>query len=250
MARVLVIENDRVIARDLTEILRFLGHEFTGTASNFCDGVALVEQTEPDLALVDIQIDGDRDGIALATELREEHPIAIAFITSHADHSTVTRASAVRPNGYLIKPFDVAAVDALVSTALANHDGTLGEVDNRKIPTCGEAARQPLSAIQKEKVSNYVARHLDRTLKVEALAELCGMSGPEFSRRFHSALGQTPYQYIKCERIKEAKRLLRNTSWSIAEIATAVGFSNQSHFTAAFRKSESATPPQYRKFAQ
>ncbi|WP_298308738.1 response regulator transcription factor [uncultured Erythrobacter sp.] len=250
MARVLVIENDRVIARDLAEILSSLGHELTGSATTFSDGVALVEQMAPDLVLIDIQIDGDRDGIALATELREEHVVAIAFITSHADHLTIAKASAVRPNGYLVKPFDDGQVEALVSTALANHSGSGGQVDGHKVDADNNVARQSLNTIQKKLVSDYVERHLDRAIKIETMADLCKMSPSEFSKRFSFTFGMTPYQFVTSQRMGEAKRLLRNTVWPIAEIATAVGFANQSHFTSAFRKSENATPLQYRKFAQ
>lgn len=250
MARVLVIENDRVIARDLAEILGSLGHELTGSATTFSDGVALVEETAPDLVLIDIQIDGDRDGIALATELREEHAVALAFITSHADHLTIAKASAVRPNGYLVKPFDAGEVEALVSTALANHGGSPNKIDGHNVDVDNEASRQALNSIQKQQVSDYVERHLDRSIKIEALADLCKMSNSEFSKRFSFTFGMTPYQYVTWQRMGEAKRLLRNTTWPIAEIATAVGFANQSHFTSAFRKAENATPLQYRKFAQ
>ncbi len=244
MLRIMIIENERILARDLKETLRSLDHEVVGLATNFCDAVALASEHEPDLALVDIHIDGERDGIALATELREDHEMAIAFLTSHADHKTVLKASIVRPNGYLIKPFDTASVDALINTAMANYSGS--QVDGGKIVASAKA----LSTCNRDKVERYIEKHLDRPISVEELAELCQLSSAEFSRQFRGSFGAPPHKYMAGERIDEAKRLLRNTDWSIAEIALAVGFSNQAHFTASFRKIAETTPSCYRRFTR
>ena len=244
MVRILIIENERILARDLQETLISLGHEVVGLAANFPDAVALASMHMPDLALVDIHIDGDRDGIALATELREEHKMAIAFLTSHADHETVMKASVVRPNGYLIKPFDTSSVDVLINTAMANFSGS--QIDGGKI-TNGTKA---LSSCNRDKTQLYIEKHLDRPITVDELAELCNLSCAEFSRQFSSSFGAPPHKYMTAERINEAKRLLRNTKWPIAQIALAVGFANQAHFTASFRKVAETTPSQYRRFAQ
>ncbi len=244
MVRVLIIENERVLARDLMETLQSLGHDVVGIAANFCDAVALASEHQPGLALVDIHIEGDRDGIALATELREDHTMAIAFLTSHADHETVLKASIVRPNGYLIKPFDTKSVDALVNTAIANFSGS--QLDGSKITPNPKT----LSSANKEKTERFIDKNLDRSISVEQLAELCELSSAEFSRQFRGSFGAPPHKFMTTERIAEAKRLLRNTDWPIAEIALTVGFANQAHFTSSFRKIASTTPSQYRRFTQ
>ncbi|MEL6325211.1 MAG: helix-turn-helix transcriptional regulator, partial [Pseudomonadota bacterium] len=59
--------------------------------------------------------------------------------------------------------------------------------------------------------------------------------------------GITPYQYVMRERLEEAKRLLRDTEWSLVDIAVATGFSSQSHFATTFKKSVKLTPLQYRR---
>lgn len=246
MLRILVVENERIMARDLREILISLGHEVVGLATNFADAVALASEHTPDLALLDIHIDGERDGIALATELREDHVMAIAFLTSHADHETVLKTAIVRPNGYLIKPFDTASVDALVNTAMANFSIATAQIDSGKIT----ASPKALSTDNRDKAEQYIDKHLDKPISVEQLAELCDLSVSEFSRQFRVSFGAPPHKYMIAERINEAKRLLRNTDWPIAEIALSVGFSNQAHFTSAFRKAAETTPSQYRRFAQ
>jgi len=250
VTRILVIENERIMARDLAEILQSLGHQIVGVASDYQEAVALASEHTPDLALIDIQIDGDRDGISLATELREDHEMALAFLTSHADHATVLKASVVRPNGYLIKPFSVESVDVLVNTAMANHSSLSTSIDTEKIATSSQSDAIVFKRRVQEDVERFIARNLDQSISIESLAVQFDLSVSEFSRRFKASFGEPPHKYLNTERIKEAKRLLRNTDWPVAEIALAVGFSNQSHFTSAFRKSSETTPSQYRRFAQ
>ena len=67
-----------------------------------------------------------------------------------------------------------------------------------------------------------------------------------FARLFRQATGQTPHQYVIRCRIERAKRLLRETEWPIIEIGHHVGFTDQSYFTAVFRKHVTTTPNAYR----
>ncbi|MEP0956633.1 helix-turn-helix transcriptional regulator [Microcoleus sp. FACHB-1515] len=79
------------------------------------------------------------------------------------------------------------------------------------------------------------------------MAALIPISSFHFARAFKSAIGMPPHQYITQQRIDRAKLLLSATQLSITEVTFQVGFSNQSHFTAQFRKLVGATPKQYRE---
>ncbi len=247
MAKILVIENERIAARDLSEILNELGHDVVGIAANFDDAVALAIEHKPELALIDIHIDGQRDGVALAGELREEHSMALAFISSHADHNTVTQASATRPNGYLVKPFDKSSVDAQVSTALSNFVSSQARVNQEQLADARASSGLGLSKPQSAEIVEYIEKHMDQPIKIDQLADQLGMGKNTFAKRFQTSFGVSPYQYLIEQRIDEAKRLLRNTAWPIAEIALSVGFSNQAHFTTSFKQAVRVTPYSYRK---
>lgn len=247
MSRVLVVENERIAARDLADILAELGHEVVGMATNFDDARALCLETQPDLALLDIQIDGKRDGISLAAELREDFELAIAFITSRADHTTITQASATRPNGYLIKPFSPSSVDALVSTAIANFAAQRSEIDASILTS---SRNDPASGLEESvmvKVVDFIERNMDTTIKIEDLASVAELGPHTFAKKFHVSLGVSPYQFLIGKRVDEAKRMLRNTQWPLSEIALSVGFSNQAHFTTSFKKVVGVTPSAYRR---
>lgn len=103
-----------------------------------------------------------------------------------------------------------------------------------------------LTASKIEKVDAYVRDNIDKSLCLQELAELCGLSTHYFARSFKVATGKTPYQYILDRRIALARRLLADTQASIASVAYDVGFSSQSHMTDLFRKILGTTPGRYR----
>lgn len=246
MAKVLIVENERIAAQDLAQILTDLGHEVVAQAANFEDARAYCVEFQPELALLDIQIDGKRDGISLAAELREDFSLAIAFITSRADHRTIQQASATYPNGYLVKPFSPSTVDALVTIAMSNFSTEHNQVDAEALADARAGSRPCLTEDQKAQVTDYIDQGLSQPIKIQSLAELVGLPEQVFARRFHQSFGTSPYQYLISARVAEGKRLLRNTTWPLAEIALSVGFSSQAHFTTSFKNVVGVTPSSYR----
>lgn len=103
-----------------------------------------------------------------------------------------------------------------------------------------------LSPLQIQRLNEYIETHLAEDLALADLATTVPMSEFHFARLFKATTGETPYRYITQRRIERAKVLLSVTQLSVAEIAYRVGFANQSHFTAQFRKLVGATPKQYR----
>lgn len=103
-----------------------------------------------------------------------------------------------------------------------------------------------LDGLKLKQLKDYIEDHLADELSIATLAALIPMSQFHFARAFKSAIGEPPHRYITQRRIDRAKMLLSVTKLSAAEIAYQVGFSNQSHFTAQFRKSVGMTPKQFR----
>ena len=93
-----------------------------------------------------------------------------------------------------------------------------------------------------ERVRDYVNAHLDAELSVHDLAALVNLPPDRFARSFRAATGRPPYAYVLQQRVACAERLLHTTELSLAEIAQAVGFSSQSHFTSTFRRLSGLTP--------
>ena len=120
-ARILIVEDERIVAEDLLNILTELGYSVTAAVSSGADAIAQAEANPPDLALMDIHIQGDMDGTATALVLRERFNIPVIYLTAHADSETVAKAKSAGPLGYITKPFQEAALQASVEIAIHRH---------------------------------------------------------------------------------------------------------------------------------
>jgi PAS domain S-box-containing protein len=120
-ARIMVVEDEALIALDLERRLRGLGYEVVGVADDFETAVETFTETPPDLCLVDINLRGSRDGVEVATELTRRRDVPVIFVTAYHDEETVRRASKVSPYGYLIKPYDDRTLAVNISIALERH---------------------------------------------------------------------------------------------------------------------------------
>jgi len=118
--RVLIVEDELIVAEDIRNLLHSLDYEVVGIASNFDDADRMLSMRGPDLALIDIRISGKKDGLALAEHIRNRYHVAILFLTSHADQNTVEQAKKVHPEGYILKPFKKKDLYSAVEIALAN----------------------------------------------------------------------------------------------------------------------------------
>jgi AraC family transcriptional regulator len=106
-----------------------------------------------------------------------------------------------------------------------------------------------LDGLKLKQLKDYIEDHLADELEIATLAELIPMSQFHFARAFKTATGTPPHRYIMQRRIERSKVLLSVTRLSAVEIAYQVGFANQSHFSAQFRKSVGLTPKQFRESA-
>lgn len=93
----------------------------------------------------------------------------------------------------------------------------------------------------------HVEQHLDKTLSTQCLAGISGLSVSRFSWTFRQMMGQTPQQYIECQRMDRARRLLQIEGIGIKEIAASVGFPDPFYFSQRFRRHVGTSPREYRK---
>src|SRR6202162_526310 len=122
-ARIMIVEDERITAEDLHDILTELGYAVSASVSNGADAIAKAAETKPDLALMDIRIKGEMDGTEAARILRDRFNIPVVYLTAHADTATLSRAKLALPLGYITKPFQEAELHASIAMALHKQDG-------------------------------------------------------------------------------------------------------------------------------
>jgi len=117
-ARILIVEDEQIVAVDIETQLERLGYRVVGTAASGEEACAKAAELEPDLVLMDVQIEGPTDGIEVARRIRESRPVPVVFLTAFTDVETLQRAKRVEPYGYIVKPFDQRDLEAAIQIAL------------------------------------------------------------------------------------------------------------------------------------
>jgi PAS domain S-box-containing protein len=120
-ARILVVEDERIVAMDLRGRLRKLGYDVVGIASWGEEAIGKAEELRPDLALMDIKIKGELDGIEVAQHLRTFLDIPAIYLTAYADEHTLERAKVTEAFGYILKPFEERDLHTTIDMALYKH---------------------------------------------------------------------------------------------------------------------------------
>ena len=117
-SRILIIEDERITSDHLRRLLKRLGYEVAGIASNGVEALDRLKAVHPDLLLVDIGLPGHLDGIRIAQQAREDHDIPVVFLTAFSDPDTIRRARISEPYGYIVKPFVEEELHATIEIAL------------------------------------------------------------------------------------------------------------------------------------
>lgn len=119
--KILIVEDEPMIAETLSEMLELLDHEVLSVAESGEEAVMQLMDKEPDLLLLDIQLKGKMDGVELAKLIRQKYRIPFIFTTAYADEETIARAKAEGPFGYIVKPYGVKDIMAAIEVAMSNY---------------------------------------------------------------------------------------------------------------------------------
>jgi PAS domain S-box-containing protein len=119
--RILIVEDEALIAEDLRDRLERLGHTVIEIVDATEDAIAAARREPPGLILMDVRLRGDGDGIDAAALIAERADVPIVFMTAHSDADTIARAMLIRPYGYVVKPIRDADLITAIQTALLRH---------------------------------------------------------------------------------------------------------------------------------
>lgn len=130
---ILTVEDDAIIGRHLLYLLKNLGYIAHGPYTSGEDAIKAATEIHPDMILMDVQLEGEIDGITAAQKIQESQDIPIIYITAYADEKTLARAKVTSPFGYLLKPFDERILHTTIEMALNKHqlEHKLRESENR-----------------------------------------------------------------------------------------------------------------------
>src|SRR5262245_44364113 len=120
-ARILIIEDELLVAWSLHDVLSLIGCEVTGIAATVSAALTLAEKTKPDLALVDVRLVSQQDGIEDAVLLRKQFGLPVIFLTGEVDREAAWRAAEVGPMEYLVRPVHTGQLVEAIRAAVTPH---------------------------------------------------------------------------------------------------------------------------------
>jgi CheY-like chemotaxis protein len=123
--KILIVEDELLIAKNLSKKLQKLGYKVVSIVSSGEAAIQYANDTRPDLILMDIVIKGNIDGIEASAQIRDQFNIPVIYTTAYADDDTLERAEATGSYGYVIKPFKERDLHAAIKMALSKHQESL-----------------------------------------------------------------------------------------------------------------------------
>ena len=119
--RILIVEDESIVAMDLEENLTDLGFFVAGVAHSAESAIQITEDVRPDLILLDIVLKGEMDGVEFAECIRHRFDTPVVYLTSHSDEATLERAMSTGPYGYILKPFTKQDLYVTIKVAFDKH---------------------------------------------------------------------------------------------------------------------------------
>lgn len=122
MPKILICEDENIVALDIKRHLERFGYEVSGVYDNAEDAILACTTTKPDLVLMDIQLAGSMDGLEASTIIFQKYNIPVIMLTAYADDITLSRAKDGLPFGYILKPFEDRELKTAIEIALFRHE--------------------------------------------------------------------------------------------------------------------------------
>ncbi|MFQ5781204.1 MAG: PAS domain S-box protein [Nitrospiria bacterium] len=155
--KILVVEDQNVVGMDIELILERLGYDIPAVVSSGEEAVQKMEETKPDLVLMDIMLTGKMDGVEAAKQISARFNIPVVYATAYADEATLQQAKMTRPYGYIVKPLDERDLYATIELALYTHqmERKLKESEERFRAVVASAANAIITADSDGKIVSW-----------------------------------------------------------------------------------------------
>jgi len=172
--RVLVVEDESIVAESICRTLQGMGYQVEGACAVGSDAIARVALRRPDVVLMDIGLRGEIDGIEAATRVRTDHGVPVIFLTAYGDDATIDRAKQACAEGFVLKPFQERELKGAIETALFRLRAAQGPVDACAAGTVGRGDGAVDHALTLRELE--VLRLVARGMTSKEIAEQLGIS--------------------------------------------------------------------------
>lgn len=228
--KILIVEDELIIAETIVEILQGQGYEKTFIAESVEEAIELIEKEKPDLVFTDIALKGNQTGLDLGNSLFDKYKIPFIYVTSHVSSQVIQKAKATFPNAFLSKPFKKE--DLLIAMEFAFHKAESLEAENDSlfVKDGYETVKVPFEEIIYLKAERNYTSIFPREGKVRlvrfSLTEILSQLPAETFLRIHKSYAVNRKQIIS----------FKSTRVLMADMELPVGRSYREMLSAAFNK--------------
>lgn len=120
-----IVEDELIIAEKIKKLLLGMGYEVCDPVSSYSEALQMIKEEKPDMLLLDINLNDTKDGIDLAEKVNELFQLPFIFLTANSDSATIERAKKVKPNAYLVKPFNKDELYAAIEIVFNNYKSSV-----------------------------------------------------------------------------------------------------------------------------
>ncbi|HWO74331.1 MAG TPA: response regulator [Bacillus sp. (in: firmicutes)] len=231
MKEILVVEDEEIIRQGLKVLLEQVIGGFTVTeAKSGEEALSFLFQSLPHLVITDIRM-GGMDGLTFIAKVRQiSADVPVIILSGHSDFEYARTAMRYGIQYYLLKPINRVELSETLS----------------KLFKDSEEKKQETSK-QFDKIIQFIDDHLSHEITLKHIADHVFLNPQYVGQLFKSELNQTFTEYITEQRLKRAKKLLKETNLKVYEVAQLSGYKSPKHFMTVFKHEVGMTPVQYRQ---
>lgn len=238
--KIIVVEDNLITAKILKQILEEKGFYIIIHVVTVDDALKVIKELNPILVLIDVNLNGQKDGIDLGHFLLKKRTIPYIYISTFSDEFTLERVKETCPHGFIAKPFK--KIDVLASVFIVINNFNLFNSDSELIRN---TYTDETPFVLKE-IVRYINDNINEKITIYDLSIRSRWKQKHFIKIFTNYMGVTPYQFILLTKIEKAKKLIIETNINIHGIAFELGFLSYANFSKAFKKSTGTTPSNFR----
>ncbi|MDD3279719.1 MAG: response regulator [Lachnospiraceae bacterium] len=252
MLKVVIIDDEAIIVEGLSRVIKWeeYGCTLVGTAYDGIEGIQVIREQNPDIIFTDIAMPG-MDGLQMIASIRVEHPdTMIAILTGYRDFDYAQTAIKLGVNRFLLKPSNLSEIEETIvamSEKLKKQKQLSGETEQeeQKLEEDVHAEGNAGSFIVKNALA-YMEENYKEKVTLSDLADKMYVSQWHLSKLLNKHTKKSFSELMGEIRIKEAKKLLKDPSLRVGDVAEQVGFLDTAHFARVFKQYTGMSANEYR----